>query len=51
MDISTLKDEYLVCCQCHKPYFFGKGERQFYLDKGLQLPRRCPECRAKRKAR
>jgi rubrerythrin len=53
MKHKNLKDETnetLQCKGCGKPFLFTKGERNFYLNKGLQIPKRCPECRAQRKA-
>jgi len=50
MNINNLIDETLVCVDCHKPFLFTGGERRFYADKKLQFPKRCPACRAKRKA-
>lgn len=34
---------------CRKKYIITAGEQAFYAQKGFQLPRRCPDCRAKRK--
>lgn len=50
MEISTLTDGYLICVQCGRKWLFTAGNRRFFTDKGLQIPKRCPDCRAKRKA-
>lgn len=40
----------LKCIDCGAA-FFTEGERNFYLSKGLQMPKRCKSCRDKKKAR
>jgi hypothetical protein len=35
---------------CNKTFVITEGEEQFYTDKGFYLPKRCPDCRAKRRA-
>ena len=40
----------LFCVQCEKPFIFTEGEQKFYSDNLLIEPKRCPECRAIRKA-
>ena len=37
------------CKDCGKEFYMTYREVQFYKDKGLNLPKRCKECRAKRK--
>ncbi len=45
-------DRTLTCRECGKPFIWTAGEQQFYQEKGLtNVPARCPECRASRKAR
>lgn len=38
-----------VCKQCGKEFEITESEAQFFKSKGLQLPKRCKECRAKNK--
>lgn len=33
----------------HVEYVITAGEKEFYESKEMQLPKRCPECRARRK--
>ena len=45
-------DRTLACRDCSGSFIWTAGEQQFYQEKGLvNLPARCPECRANRKAR
>jgi rubrerythrin len=48
--MDVFKDKYLTCIECHKKFLFNVGEQKFYLQKGLITPKRCPSCRAARKA-
>ncbi len=34
------------CKQCGKPFEISESEEQFYINKGLELPKRCADCRA-----
>lgn len=43
-------DYLLKCIECGAD-FFTEGEREFYKSKGLNMPKRCKECRDKKKAR
>ncbi len=44
------QDETIVCQDCGKEFVFTAGEQAFYKEKGLQnKPKRCRECRQKRK--
>jgi len=43
------KNKTLICQDCGKPFVFKAGEAQFYWSKGLSIPKRCPQCRLKRK--
>jgi hypothetical protein len=42
-------DQIIKCVDCNVGFILTPGERQFYLDRGLHLPKRCPECRARRR--
>ena len=45
-------DRSLTCRECDRSFVWTAGEQQFYQEKGLvNVPARCPECRAVRKAR
>ena len=42
--------EEIICVDCGGQYELTEENKKFFLDKGLMLPKRCKECRAKRKA-
>ncbi|MGB8706829.1 MAG: zinc-ribbon domain containing protein [Dehalococcoidia bacterium] len=44
------EDKTLICIECGCEFIFESGEQQFYLAKSLIEPKRCPECRRRRKA-
>lgn len=45
-------DRTLPCRDCARPFTWTAGEQRFFHAKGLvNLPVRCPDCRARRKAR
>jgi CxxC-x17-CxxC domain-containing protein len=46
----TMTDKALTCADCGREFAFTASEQQFYADRGFSDPRRCPECRAARKA-
>lgn len=37
-----------TCVECNKPFSIPPAEQKFYESKGMELPKRCSECRAKR---
>jgi CxxC-x17-CxxC domain-containing protein len=43
-------DKTLVCADCSQEFIFSASEQQFYADRQFSEPRRCPTCRAARKA-
>lgn len=44
------EDEKLVCEDCGVEFIFTAGEQEFYAEKCLvNKPKRCPECRKKRR--
>ena len=45
------KTDYLLKCIDCGADFFTEGEKDFYLSKGLHMPKRCNPCRDKKKAR
>jgi hypothetical protein len=44
-----LKDKRLQCLDCGTNFTFTIGEQRYFLSKGLSEPKRCPQCREKRK--
>jgi CxxC-x17-CxxC domain-containing protein len=43
-------DRVISCSDCSQEFAFTASEQQFYADRGFTEPRRCPSCRASRKA-
>jgi CxxC-x17-CxxC domain-containing protein len=43
-------DKSLTCADCGQEFVFTASEQQFYADRQFTEPRRCPSCRAARKA-
>ncbi len=43
-------DRTLTCADCGQEFVFSASEQQFYADRQFTDPRRCPSCRASRKA-
>lgn len=35
----------IQCCDCGEFFEFSEGEKKFFESKGLQIPKRCKECR------
>jgi len=46
----TSADKILGCADCGQDFTFTGAEQAFYAEKGFTEPRRCPSCRASRKA-
>ena len=47
----TYNDRTLTCADCGAPFTFTTGEQEFHASKGFTNdPRRCPDCRASRRA-
>lgn len=44
------QDKTLSCVDCNQEFAFTASEQQFYADRQFTEPRRCPTCRAARKA-
>lgn len=42
-------EKVLVCKDCSKEFVLTEGEQEFYKEKGLTEPLRCPDCRKVRK--
>ena len=46
-----MEDKVLICQDCGKEFIFTVGEQEFYKEHGFENePKRCKECRDKRKA-
>jgi DNA-directed RNA polymerase subunit RPC12/RpoP len=45
----NFQDLILECVDCGRNFTFTKGEQIYFASKGLSTPRRCPECRLKRR--
>lgn len=43
-------DMNLNCIDCSAEFMWTESEQEFYASKSLQQPRRCKDCRQKRKA-
>jgi len=43
-------DKTLTCADCSQEFVFTASEQDFYAQRGFTEPRRCPSCRASRKA-
>ena len=46
----TFTDKTLTCVDCNTEFAFTASDQQFYADRQFSEPRRCPACRATRKA-
>ncbi len=45
------QDQTLTCADCGQPFVWTASEQEFYNKKGFtNSPKRCPNCRAKKKA-
>lgn len=49
MDTIKLKDKLLRCIDCGADFTFTVGEQRYFFSKGLSVPKRCPQCRLKRR--
>ena len=45
----NFRDLIMECVDCAGDFTFTRGEQVYFASKGLSTPRRCPECRLKRK--
>jgi CxxC-x17-CxxC domain-containing protein len=47
----SFQDRTLTCVECGTTFVFTAGEQAFYAERGFtNEPKRCPDCRAQRKA-
>lgn len=45
-----MSDETINCADCKSDFVWTEGEQQFFEQKAFKKPRRCRECRQKRRA-
>ena len=41
----------IKCLDCNKPFTISTDHEKWFINKGLELPKRCKECRNKRRSR
>ena len=46
----TYTDRNLTCVQCGNEFNFSADDQQYHAERGYQDPKRCPTCRAERRA-
>ena len=44
-----MSDQALICQDCGAEFVFAEGEQAWFAQKGYQPPKRCQECRKKKK--
>ena len=44
-----MSDDQIVCMDCGQTFAFTEAEKAFYTEKGFVQPKRCQECRKKKK--
>jgi hypothetical protein len=47
--MNVFKDKIIKCSDCGVSFVFTSGEQAYFYSKGLSEPKRCPECRKRRK--
>lgn len=50
MDYQKFEDQNIECADCGQQFVFSADDQEFYSQKGYSNPKRCPVCRANRKA-
>lgn len=45
------EDQILQCLDCQQDFAFSVQEQEFFAEKGFSVPKRCRDCRAKRRER
>lgn len=45
-----MPDLTLTCKDCHEQFVFEEGEQRWFAEREFQQPKRCPSCRAAKKA-
>ena len=49
MEIGHVTSISITCKDCKKVFVMGRREVRWYSNRGYPLPKRCPDCRKKRK--
>ncbi len=44
-----MSDEAITCVDCGRNFFWTYSEQRYYKERGLSAPKRCPECRSRRR--
>lgn len=44
-----MNNDKTIMCGCGTPFTFTEGEQRWYENKGFSPPKRCKECRIKKK--
>lgn len=47
--MADFQDQQMTCADCGAEFTFAASEQAFYADKGFSAPKRCPDCRQKKK--
>lgn len=50
MNEGNFTTQQLQCVECGATFEFSAEDQEYYASKGYSAPKRCPECRARRKA-
>lgn len=45
-----MEDKTITCVDCKEDFTFTGGEQEFYQKKGFSDPKRCKDCRERKKA-
>lgn len=45
----NMKEHYITCADCGQEFTVSEEEAKWYKDKGFEMPKRCPDCRKKRR--
>jgi hypothetical protein len=49
LDIPIFENKNIECVDCNTTFVFTEGEQSYFWAKGMAEPKRCPECRKKRR--
>jgi hypothetical protein len=50
MQVQNPGDKEITCVDCGEKFWFTERDQQFYKEKQYSEPKRCRDCRAKKKA-
>lgn len=50
MQVRNPEDKEITCIDCGEVFWFTKREQEFYKEREFSEPKRCRDCRAKKKA-